>query len=148
VFNVADVQSGLYHYDNIRHGLEPIRRGVSRGDLEHLTNDQGFFACASFGVITAAVAERMSWKYPHPVAYRMLLQNVGHMAQVFSMTATALGYGASLTGAIRGTDAEVMLGLRTPGEFTTFALACGLPVRGPQGLPRSVRQPASAPDFY
>lgn len=148
VLNVASVRPGLYHYDNIRHGLEPIRADVGRAELEHLTNDQGFFKTASFGVLTAAVAERMSWKYPHPVAYRMLLQNVGHMAQVFAMTATALGLGASLTGAIRGSEADRMLGLHEPGEFTTFALACGLPVRGPGGLPKSIRLPAEAPDYY
>ena len=98
--------------------------------------------------LTAAVAERMSWKYPHPVAYRMLLQNIGHMAQVFSMTATALGFGASLTGAVRGTEADTMLRLRQPGEFTTFALACGLPVRRPDGLPKSIQLPADAPEYY
>jgi len=148
VFNVASVRPGLYHYDNIRHGLEPVSAKAGRADLEYLTFGQGFFTRASFGVLTAAVAERMSWKYPHPVAYRMLLQNIGHMAQVFSMTATALGFGASITGAIRGTEADAMLGLRQPGEFTTFALACGRPLLRPDGLPKSIRLPADAPEYY
>jgi SagB-type dehydrogenase family enzyme len=148
VLNVESVRPGLYHYDNLRHGLEPIRSDVGRAELEHLTFGQGFFTSAACGVLTAAVAERMSWKYPHPVAYRMLLHNVGHVAQVFSMTASALGYGASLTGAIRGTEADAMLGLRQPAEFTTFALACGLPVRGEHGLPLSIRLPADPPEYY
>lgn len=148
VLNVASLRPGLYHYDNIRHGLEPIRADVGRAEIEHLTFGQGFFAHASFGVLTAAVAGRMSWKYPHPVGYRILLHNVGHMAQVFSMTATALGFGASLTGAIRGTEADTMLGLNQPSEFTTFALACGLPARGPGGMPKAVRPPSEPPEFW
>lgn len=148
VFNVASVRPGLYYYDNIRHGLEPINADAGRAELEHLTFNQGFFIHASFGVLTAAVAERLSWKYPHPAAYRMLLHNIGHMAQVFSMTATALGFGAALTGAIRGSEADVLLQLRQHGEFTTFALACGLPARRPDGLPKSIRLPADAPEYY
>ncbi len=148
VLNVTSVRPGLYHYDNIRHGLVPVRADVGRAELEHLTFGQGFFTQAACGVLTAAVAERMSWKYPHPVAYRLLLHNVGHMAQVFSMTATALGYGASLTGAIRGTEADALLGLCPDSEFTTFALACGVPQRGASGLPRSIRLPAEPPDYY
>jgi SagB-type dehydrogenase family enzyme len=148
VFNVASVRPGLYHYDNIRHGLEPIRDDVDRGTLEHLTFKQGFFTNASFGILTAATAYRMSWKYPHPVAYRMLLQNIGHVAQVFSMTATAMGLGASLTGAIRTTEGERVLRLRRPGEFITFALACGHPVLRRDGMPTGITTPDTASEHY
>jgi SagB-type dehydrogenase family enzyme len=146
VLGVAGVRPGLYHYDNIRHGLVPLRDDVGRAELEHLTNGQGFFRHAAFGVLTVAVAERMSWKYLHPHAYRMLLHNVGHVAQVFSMTAAALGLGAALTGALRDDEADRLLGLDRPAEFTTFALACGVPVYGPTGLPKSIRTPRTAPD--
>ncbi|HZN16644.1 MAG TPA: SagB/ThcOx family dehydrogenase [Micromonosporaceae bacterium] len=145
VLNVSNVDPGLYHYDNIRHGLELIRPDVGRDHAEHLTHGQGFFRTAAFGVLTAAVADRMSWKYPHPRAYKMLLHNVGHVAQVFSMTATALGLGAALTGAIRDSEADALLGLDQPREFTTFALACGHPERGTDGMPASVRVARAAP---
>jgi len=148
VFNVASVRPGLYHYDNLRHGLEPINENAGRDELEHITHEQGFFRNAAFGVLAAAVAERMSWKYPHPMGYRMLMHNVGHMAQVFSMTATALGLGASLTGAIRESVADSLLGLHQPSEFTTFALACGFPARGPDGMPQSIRTSDDAIDHY
>jgi SagB-type dehydrogenase family enzyme len=141
VFTVSGVEPGLYHYDNIRHGLVPLSAAGGRDQLEHLTHNQGFFRRACFGVLMVAVADRMSWKYPNPVAYRILLNNVGHVAQVFSMTAAALGVGAAMTGAIRGTEADAMLGLDQPREFTTFALGCGLPVLGPDNLPKAVRTP-------
>jgi len=89
----------------------------------------------------------MSSKYPHPVAYRMLLQNTGHVAQVFPLTAAALGLGASHTGAIRTTECEPVLGLRSSGEFVTFALACGHPVLGPDGLSAAVTTPDKAAEY-
>ncbi|WP_168220816.1 SagB/ThcOx family dehydrogenase [Streptomyces sp. RFCAC02] len=141
VLDVEHVRPGLYHYDGIRHGLVPLDPSAGRDVLEHLTHHQGFFKRAAFGVLTAAVAHRMAWKYQHPRAYKLLLQNIGHVAQVFSMTATALGLGAALTGAIRDTEADTLLGLEQPAEFTTFALACGVPVRRPDGLPLSIRTP-------
>jgi SagB-type dehydrogenase family enzyme len=146
--NVTGVRPGLYHYDTIRHGLSPLGGRAGRAELEHLTHHQGFFRQASFGVLTAAVAHRMAWKYHHPRTYKLLLQNVGHVAQVFSMTATALGLGAAITGAVRDTEADTLLGLEQPGEFTTFALACGFPVRGPDGLPLALRTPSEAPASY
>jgi SagB-type dehydrogenase family enzyme len=145
---VAGVRPGLYHYDGVRHGLVPCDRQATREDLEHLTFHQGFFRHAAFGVLTAAVADRMAWKYRHPRAYKLLLQNVGHVAQVFSMTAHALGLGASLTGAIRDSEADALLGLRQPSEFTTFALACGHPRHGADGLPLSLRTPSEAPESW
>lgn len=148
VFNVTNVDAGLYAYDGIRHGLVPLQADVTREHAEHLIHNQGFFTSASFGVLTAAVADRMSWKYLHPRAYRILLQDVGHVAQVFSMTATALGLGASLTGAIRDTEADQLLGLDIPREFTTFAMACGYPIAHDDGLPVSIRTVRSAPDEY
>jgi len=148
VFSVSGVQPGLYHYDNIRHGLVPLVGDASRDQLEHLTHDQGFFRHACFGVLTVAVADRMAWKYPHPVAYKLLHHNIGHVAQVFSMTAAALGLGAALTGAIRNTEADTLLTLDQPREFTTFALACGLPILGPNAMPKAVRAASSPTADY
>ena len=148
VFNVRGVDPGLYLYDGIRHGLVPVDADAGREEAEHLTHRQGFFTACSFGVFTAAVAERMLWKYPDPRAYKIMLHNVGHMAQVFSMTAGALGLGGALTGAIRDSEADTLLRLDVPREFTTFAMACGIPSRGPDGLPRSIKTPHSPPETY
>lgn len=144
VFDVEDVRPGLYWYDGIRHGLVLVKSEISRDLVEDLTYNQGFFRAAAFGVFTAAVSPRMSWKYPYPRAYKLLLQNVGHVAQVFSMNAVALGLGASMTGAIRDSQADQLLGLDVPTEFTTFAMACGIPKTHENGLPLSIRTPNAA----
>jgi SagB-type dehydrogenase family enzyme len=148
VFDVRHVDPGLYLYDGIRHGLVPVDDSITRQDVERLTFQQGIYRQAAFGVFTVAVAQRMSWKYRAPTAFRFLMQNVGHVAQVFSMTATALGLGAAITGAIRNTEADELLRLDLPGEFTTFALACGIPKLHPDGLPLSLRTPHTPPETY
>nr|WP_277605870.1 SagB/ThcOx family dehydrogenase [Glycomyces sp. L485] len=141
VFNVADVAPGLYRYDEIRHGLAPVRDEVTRDQMEHLTFHQGFYERAAFGVFTVAMTERFVWKYRHPVAYKLLHHNVGHVAQVFSTVCAAFRLGAAITGAIRNSEADALLGLAGPAEFVTFALACGHPVIAPDGLPGGVQAP-------
>ncbi|MEX1654829.1 SagB/ThcOx family dehydrogenase [Streptomyces pseudovenezuelae] len=143
VLNVRGVDPGVYRYDGIRHGLVPLGEAVPRETLEHLTFRQGFFEAAGFGVFTTAFATRMSWKYRHPRAYKVLLHNVGHVAQVFSMTAAALGLGAAITGAFRDTEVERLIGQSGPDEFATFALACGTPVLGDDDLPVRYQVPTA-----
>lgn len=144
VWNVDGITPGLYHYDDIRHGLVPLAPSVSREELERITFRQGLFTTAAFGVLTVAVADRLSWKYQHPRAYKILLQDVGHVAQVFSMTAAALGLGAAVTGAFKDTETDDLLQLDRPCEFTTFALACGHPILRPDGLPLRIKPPETA----
>ena len=141
VFDVDSVRPGLYAYDGLRHGLVPVRSGDLRDEVERLTVDQGFFRRAAFGVVTVAMSDRMSWKYQNPGAYRVLWQNVGHLAQVFSLMCASVDLGASLTGAIRVGEARACLGLRAPSEIVTLAMACGRPELADDGLPTSIRTP-------
>jgi SagB-type dehydrogenase family enzyme len=138
IFNVSDLEPGLYHYDNIRHGLVLVDRDVGRDQFEHFTHEQQLFRNAAFGVLMVAVTGRMAWKYRNPRAYKLLFHNTGHAAQVFSMVASALGLGASLTGALRDTDVDSALHLEGPSEFTTFAMGCGIPVLQENGMPDRV----------
>ncbi|WP_051966488.1 SagB/ThcOx family dehydrogenase [Kitasatospora mediocidica] len=135
VFDVRDVSPGLYRYDAIRHGLLPVDARADREFWEGLTSRQGFFTTGSFALITVAVAERMSWKYRQARAYRFLLQDVGHVAQVVSMTATALGLGAAITGAFQDDLVDQALGLDPGSEFATFVMVCGIPRTRDDGMP-------------
>ncbi|MFI9647746.1 SagB/ThcOx family dehydrogenase [Streptomyces sp. NPDC052040] len=141
VFNVHGVEAGTYRYDTIRHGLVPVEADLSRAAMERFTYDQGFFTTSSFGVVTTALTERMAWKYPHPRAYKLMLHNVGHLVQVFSMTASALGLGAAITGGFRDTEVENALRLEGSSEFPTFFMSCGVPELTPEGQPAVYRAP-------
>lgn len=135
VLDVSGIEPGLYRYDGARHGLSLVQQGDLRSELEWLTFEQGFFRRAGFGVLTVAVTDRLSWKYRHSSAYRMLWQNCGHLAQVFSMVCASLDLGAALTGAIRDSEARELLGIDNPAEIVTFAMSCGWPVDDPDVLP-------------
>lgn len=141
VFNVSDIPQGLYVYDGIRHGLVLLRDDVGRETLEELTGAQGFCSCVGFSIITVADATKMSWKYRNPRAYRHLMNNVGAFAQVFSMSAYALGLGAAITGAIADSAFDKLLGLDSPREFATFFLSCGTPIIKADGMPVDFRAP-------
>ncbi|MFE0509556.1 SagB/ThcOx family dehydrogenase [Streptomyces sp. NPDC058964] len=142
VFNVQEIEPGAYRYDTLSHGLVPVDADLRRAAMEHLTYQQDFFTTSSFGVITTALTERMAWKYPHPRAYKLMLHNVGHLIQVFTTTATALGYGAAITGAFRDTELEHALNITDTSEFPTFFMSCGTPQLTPEGLPAVFRPPA------
>lgn len=142
VFNVRGVQPGVYRYDAIRHGLVPLGDAVPPEEIERLIHHQTIARNAAFCVFTTAVASRMSWKYPHPRAYKILLHNVGHLSQVFAMTAEALGLGAALTGAFRDDEVEDLCALDQADEFPTFFMACGVPLRQDDGMPLRYNAPA------
>jgi SagB-type dehydrogenase family enzyme len=141
VFNVDGVEAGTYRYDTIRHGLLPVQADLSRAAMERFTYNQEFFTTSAFGVITTALTERMAWKYPHPRAYKLMLHNVGHLVQVFSMTASALSLGAAITGGFRDTEVENALGIQGSSEFPTFFMGCGIPELTPGGQPAIYRPP-------
>jgi len=144
VFNVLGVHPGVYRYDAIRHGLVPLGDAVAQEDIERLIHHQTIARNAAFCIFTTAVASRMSWKYPHPRAYKILLHNVGHLSQVFAMTAQALGLGAALTGAFRDDAVEELCQLEQEDEFPTFFMACGVPLRQADGMPLRYNAPARA----
>ncbi|MFS4093627.1 SagB family peptide dehydrogenase [Streptomyces sp. AF1A] len=141
VFNVDGIEAGAYRYDTIRHGLLPVPADLSREAMERFTYNQEFFTTSAFGVITTALTERMAWKYPHPRAYKLMLHNVGHLVQVFSMTASALGLGAAITGGFRDTEVEKALRIHGSSEFPTFFMGCGVPELTPEGQPAIYRPP-------
>lgn len=137
IFDVSNIESGLYAYDALRHGLVLIRPGLFREELDCLIFEQGPPSSAAFAVITVARTERLSWKYHDASAYRVVWQNVGCFAQIFSLLCSALGLGAAMTGAIKAEGARAALEITSPGDFVTFAMWCGEPLLREDGLPVS-----------
>lgn len=147
VMGVNDVPSGLYIYDEIRHGIIPLDATLDLSTLDEWTCHQGFCDKAAFAVFTVADGAVMAWKYRNPRAYRHMMNNVGAFVQVFSMTAFALGLGAAATGAMADSEFDKLLSLERHREFTTFALSACVPVqRVSSGLPPD--QKASSHAFH
>ena len=110
VQRVEGLASGLYHYHSTAHALEPMRllSAEAIAPLAHeLVAGQAWFANAPLLVLMAARFQRNYWKYRnHSKAWRVIQLDAGHLSQNLYLSATELGYGAFVTGAINDDCAE------------------------------------------
>ena len=110
VQRVDGLAPGLYHYHSTEHALEPLRllSAESIAPLAHeLVAGQSWFANAPVQVLMAARFQRNYWKYRnHAKAWRVVHLDAGHLSQNIYLSATELGYGAFITGAINDDCAE------------------------------------------
>jgi putative peptide maturation dehydrogenase len=112
---VDGLAPGLYHYHCVDHVLEPIA-GPAPEELaataHELVAGQAWFANAPVMLLMAARFQRNFWKYRnHPKAWKVIQLDAGHLSQNLYLSATELGYGAFVTGAINDRCAERLFGL-------------------------------------
>ncbi|WP_344108100.1 SagB/ThcOx family dehydrogenase [Nocardiopsis rhodophaea] len=133
VFDAEDVDPGIYHYSVRDHCLELIASGDYRPRLADLCGGQQGVEQAGAVVVLTAVIERLTSKYRHPRAYRVMLMNAGHLAQTFVLTATALGLGPFQTAAFHDEGVESLLGIDGIAEPALYVLTVGVPATDDQG---------------
>ena len=115
VQRVQGLAPGLYHYHSTGHALQPVQamtaEAVAPLALE-LVAGQSWFADAPVLVLMAARFMHNFWKYRnHAKAWRVIQLDAGHLSQNLYLTATELGYGAFVTGAINDECAERLFDL-------------------------------------
>jgi len=126
VQNVEGLAPGLYHYRADAHALEALP--TPAGDLGEFVMEavaqQHWFRDAHVLVVLAPRFDRTFWKYrQHAKSYRVVALEAGHISQTLYLSATDLGLGAFITGAINEKHLERALGLDA---LTQGALAvCG-----------------------
>jgi len=130
--NVADVESGIYHYDAERHALEllePIEREAATALATNFVCGQTYFGSAQALFLLVARFARSNWKYRrHQKAYASVLLDAGHLSQTLYLVAADRGLGAFVTGVINNAEIDERLGL--DGIDEGVVAACGLGVRG------------------
>lgn len=134
VQRVQGLEPGLYHYQSVAHALEPMQQptaGVLAPLAHELVAGQAWFANAPVHILMAARFQRSFWKYrKHPKAWRVIQLDAGHLSQNLYLSATELGYGAFITGAINDECAERLFELD---PMQTGAIAvCGFGQRSCQ----------------
>ena len=115
VQRVHGIARGLYHYHPIAHALEPLT-GLDPAAADalalHSVAAQRYFADAPVLVVLVARFSRSFWKYRnHSKAYRVAVLDAGHLSQNLYLSATDLGLGAFVTGAINEIEIDQALGL-------------------------------------
>ncbi|OGT59982.1 MAG: putative peptide maturation dehydrogenase [Gammaproteobacteria bacterium RIFCSPHIGHO2_12_FULL_63_22] len=127
VQRVEGVPPGLYHYHSTGHALQVL--GLPDADqiaamAKELVAGQAWFANAPVLVLMAARFKRNFWKYRnHAKAWRVIQLDAGHLSQNLYLTATEMGYGAFITGAINDECAERLFEL--DGLSTGAIAVCG-----------------------
>ena len=127
IWGTAGLPDGLYHYQPAGHRLELLGPALGPDRLLHLSYQQPWCASAPVTVFVTATPGRCSIKYPVSRALRVIYHDAGCLAQVFEMTATALGLGAYITAFFRDTDAEEALGIDGVQETIALILGTGIP---------------------
>ncbi|MTV36495.1 putative peptide maturation dehydrogenase [Duganella radicis] len=132
---VQGIAPGLYHYQPVRHALEPLQE-MAPAETEELAlrmvADQDWFQPAPMLVVLVTRVERNFWKYRnHAKAYRAVLLDAGHLSQTFYLLATEAGMPAFVTAAVNEIDIERALGLDPLKDMVVAVCGCG-PASGAQ----------------
>ncbi|MFD4356772.1 SagB/ThcOx family dehydrogenase [Nocardia sp. NPDC058518] len=133
--NVVGIPRGVYEYDELLHAIRPLPCQIDNGKIVDIIYGQNIIDKAAFVIFLTSRVDRLHWKYPHPRAMRVMYQNSGCIAQLFSMNATALGLGGSMTGAFQDTLLSDLLSLDRDCEIPVFIMGCGIPRLRDDGLP-------------
>jgi SagB-type dehydrogenase family enzyme len=129
--DVEGISPGIYHYDAAKHGLELLRRGMTRGRMSDYVIGQRWFSEAAAFVFMTAVFTRTQWKYRYPRAYRVVLAEAGHLCQTFCLLATWLGLAPFCTMAMADSKIDRDLGIDGVTEGVLYVAGVG---KRPEGV--------------
>ena len=124
-WRVQDLASGLYHYRVQGDRLELLRAGDFRYEAVRMASGQDWIRDAAFLCVMTAVTGRVFWKYRLADAYRLFFLDAGHLAQTFSLLATALRLGPFTTAALQESRIERFCGLDGIEEFPVYLCGAG-----------------------
>jgi len=128
--HVAEVPSGVYHYNPIDDRLENLVliSASSLGcALSRITYIDELVNCA-FAAIVSIIPARNRFKYGER-SYRFSLIEVGHIAQNLLLTATALGLPALPIGGFVDDELDDLIGVDGVEELGIYLVAVGCPAR-------------------
>jgi putative peptide maturation dehydrogenase len=114
VQNVEGLPPGLYRYLADSHQLVPLPEPTQSLEdfIMECVGQQHWFANAHCLVAMVPRFDRTFWKYRrHAKGYRVVTLEAGHLSQTLYLSATDLGLGAFITGAINEKHLERGFGL-------------------------------------
>ncbi len=119
---------GAYHYDPLRHALEPVASEpkalaeLLSDNPHHLEGPQP----PQVSLYLAARLGRTAWKY-QSIAYKVINQDLGGLYQTFYLVATALGLAPCAVGNLDASGVGKALGLDWRGEPVVGLFTLGSP---------------------
>ncbi len=124
VFNVDDLEPGLYRYLPLDHALCQVKKGYAdmRSAAETALNNQGWGAPVLF--YWTAVPYRSEWRYGN-VSYKLIALDAGHVCQNLYLACEAIGAGTCAIGAYNQKACDTFLGVDGEDEFVVYAAPVG-----------------------
>lgn len=122
--DVTGIDSGIFHYNIRRHGLEQIQVGNLGGQLAAAALGQPFCATANVVFIWTAVFERSVWKYKQR-AFRYIYLDAGHIGHATALAAVALDLGSCQIAAFFDDEVNQLIGVDGDKESVVYLTAVG-----------------------
>ena len=124
VEKVADLSSGLYHFDAERFQLERLGPEVCGKDAARVCLNQDFIAEANLTLFWTAIFRRSMAKYGER-GFRYLFLDAGHICQNLLLAAEAIGCGGCPIAAFYDQEANRLLGIDDRNERLLYAASIG-----------------------
>jgi SagB-type dehydrogenase family enzyme len=124
VFNVDELEQGIYHYCPFDHSVELLKTGDFVNQIIQLFMQQYYIANSSACIVLSSVLERTTWKYGSR-GYRYMLLEAGHLAQNMCLISTANGLGTLLLGGFYDDPLARLIGVDPILEPIMYGLAIG-----------------------
>ncbi len=126
VGNVDGIAPGFYHYSAVDQTLGLVA-AAPNPPASALLCGQDWWDGAGAVIFLVANFRRTMWKYEHPMAYRAVLIEAGHIGQNVMIAATHHGLCAGPTAFVRDAMLEEILQLDRVMQSVVYALIVGAP---------------------
>ncbi|MBN1430226.1 MAG: SagB/ThcOx family dehydrogenase [Anaerolineae bacterium] len=123
--SVEGLQPGLYRFLAIKHQLATVdlANDVAERICQACLSQEQIKTCAVM-CIWAAVAYRMTWRYPQR-GYRYIFLDAGHVCQNLYLSAGSIGCGVCAIGAFHDEEINTVLGLDGQEQFVIYGATVG-----------------------
>jgi SagB-type dehydrogenase family enzyme len=123
---VESLEDGLYHYNVLEHGLEPIQLSVGREAVARYFLAAPLLENANAVVVMSAVFDRTLQKYG-PRGYRYVLIEAGHAAQNLCLLSAERNLATLCVGGFVDSGLNRFLGLDPRVEAAVYCVGLGHP---------------------
>lgn len=121
---VTGLAPGFYHYSAFEHSLGQVT-GAPLPVPSQILGGQEWYDRAPAIVFLVASFKRSQWKYKHPMVYRAVLIEAGHIAQNIMLAATSHGLACSPTGLCADRTVEDLLGIDHVMQAIPYVIGIG-----------------------
>ncbi|MEJ7733158.1 MAG: SagB/ThcOx family dehydrogenase [Polyangiaceae bacterium] len=121
---VTGLAPGFYHYSAFEHSLGLVAEPPLPPASE-LFGEQEWYDTAAAVVVLVANFKRSMWKYRHPLVYRAVLIEAGHIGQNIMVAAAHHGLATAPTALVADRQVEQILGLDHILSSVVYVVAVG-----------------------